>query len=144
MAACNLSISFSALSADINRPWLHSELFSDTKLEVDGFKISPGPVRIHEMIKNGEVEESHQPSQFPAYPTSFIIAANTAIEFTGETKAIEEFWRSGGEKLGYGPWSVKSGESLAVDSTVTGCKISFGTLQVIGWISQIIPALPRV
>ncbi|KAF4444164.1 hypothetical protein F53441_11222 [Fusarium austroafricanum] len=144
MAACDVKISFSALVVGIKRPWMYSELFSDPDLEVaEGVKISPGPVRIQEMIEKGDGEDIHQPSLFPAYPTAFIITANTTIEFMGPTKAIQVFWRSGGEKLDYGPWSVKAGESLGVEPTATGCTISFGTPQVICWVSQIIPALPR-
>ncbi len=30
-----------------------------------------------------------------------------------------------------------------MQSTATGCKLSFGAPQIIGWVSQILPALPR-
>ncbi|KAF5637867.1 hypothetical protein F52700_4569 [Fusarium sp. NRRL 52700] len=101
MASCDVVISLSALVVDIYRPWLHSELFSNTDLDAPrGVKVSPGPSRIHEMIKDQEDEQSGEWA-FPAYPTSFIIAADTTIEFIGETRAIEEFWRVGGEVVGF-------------------------------------------
>ncbi|KAG5786827.1 hypothetical protein H9Q69_014099 [Fusarium xylarioides] len=146
MASCDVSISFSALIVDIHRPWLHSELFSDTDLEVQrGVKVSPGPSRIHEMMKDREDEKSSEWA-FPAYPTSFVIAADTMVEFKGEAKAIEEFWRAGGEVVGYGPWSVSgsaAAEQARFESTSTGCKISFGVPQIIGWANQTVPSMPR-
>lgn len=146
MGSCDISISFSTLVVIISRPWLHSELFSDIDLDIQrGVKISPGPSRIHEMIKDGEDEKSGEWA-FPAYPTSFIIAAGTTIEFKGEAKAIEEFWKGGSEVVGYGPWSVSGSAAAAqtrVESTSTGCKISLGAPQIIGWVNQTVPSLPR-
>lgn len=155
MAACDVSISFSALVVNINRPWLYGELFSDVDLDVaDKVKLSPGPLRLQQMIKEQRVDDIASWSQFPAYPTSFIVASDTTIEFRGATKHIEEHFdshsNSGGASVGYGPWSVSSSfhesateQSMQVHSTATGCKISFGAPQVIAWISQILPPLPR-
>ncbi|KAM6513149.1 hypothetical protein FALCPG4_015616 [Fusarium falciforme] len=155
MAACDVSVSFSALVVNINRPWLYGELFSDVDLEVaEGVKLSPGPLLLQQMIKDQKAEDIAMWSQFPAYPTSFIVAADTTIEFRGATKHIEEHFdshsNSGGASVGYGPWSVTSTfhesateQSMQVHSTATGCKISFGAPQVIAWVSQILPRLPR-
>ncbi|KAF4422131.1 hypothetical protein FACUT_10740 [Fusarium acutatum] len=134
LASCDVSISFSALVVIIDRPWLHSELFRDIDLEVQrGVKVSPGSSRIHEMIQDREHENSGEWA-FPAYPTSFIIAADTTIEFEGEAKVIEEFWKAGSEVVGYGPWSVSgsaAAEQTRVESTSTGCKISLRLLMAI-------------
>lgn len=155
MAACDVSVSFSALAVNIDRPWLYGELFSDVDIDVaDGVKLSPGPLRLHQMIKDQKVEEIAMWGQFPAYPTSFIVATDTTIEFSGTTRHIEEYFdshrNSGGASVGYGPWSVSRNshesdteQSVQVHSTATGCKISFGAPQVIAWVSQILPPLPR-
>ena len=155
MAACDVSISFSALVVNIRRPWLYGELFSDVDLEVANDKrLSPGPILLNKMIQEQKVEDIAMWSQFPAYPTSFIVAADTTIEFTGATKHIEDHFdthsNSGGASVGYGPWSVSSSshesateQSMQVHSTATGCKITFGAPQVIAWVSQILPPLPR-
>lgn len=34
MAACDVSVSFSALVVNIGRPWLYGELFADSELDV--------------------------------------------------------------------------------------------------------------
>ena len=154
MATCDISVSFSALVVNINRPWLYGELFSDVDLEVaDDVKLSPGPLRLHNMIKNQTITEIDMYSQFPAYPTSFIVAADTTIEFNGSTQHIEEHFsshsNSGDVSVGWGPWSVSSSfheaasqQSVQMHSTATGCKITFGAPQVIAWVSQILPPLP--
>jgi hypothetical protein len=67
MAACDVNVSFSALVVNINRPWLYGELFSDVDLEVaDGMKLSPGPLKLHQMIKGQKVEVIALWNQFPA------------------------------------------------------------------------------
>ncbi|EPE25356.1 hypothetical protein GLAREA_01268 [Glarea lozoyensis ATCC 20868] len=155
MAACDVSVSFSALVVNINRPWLYGELFSDIGLELaDGVKSSPGPLALQKMIDGQATGDLAMYSQFPAYPTSFIVAADTTIEFTGSTKHIEQQFdshsNSGGVSVGYGPWSVSSSfheaassQRMQVHSTATGCKLCFGAPQVVGWVSQILPSLPR-
>ena len=155
MATCDVSVSFSALVVNINRPWLYDEIFSDVDLEVaDDVKLSPGPLKLHQMIKDQSAEDDTLGSQFPAYPTSFIVAADTIIEFRGSTKHIEDFFalqsNAGEGTVGYGPWSGSNSShesatepSMQVHSTATGCKVSFGALQIIAWVSQILPPLPR-
>ena len=53
MATCDVSVSFSALAVNINRPWLYGELFSDVDLEVpENVTLSPGPLSLKKMIKD--------------------------------------------------------------------------------------------
>ncbi|KAH8678320.1 hypothetical protein BX600DRAFT_532153 [Xylariales sp. PMI_506] len=160
MAACDVSISFSALVVNIDRPWLYGELFTDFDLEVAaGVELSPGPMKLRQIIEGQNAGEMNRYTSFPAYPTSFIVAADTTIEltieqFNGSTQHIEQHFSShsnaGSASVGYGPWSVSSNfhesaskQSMQVHTTATGCKLSFGAPQVIGWVSQILPALPR-
>ncbi|PMD17156.1 hypothetical protein NA56DRAFT_708036 [Hyaloscypha hepaticicola] len=146
---------FSALVVNINRPWLYGELFQDIDLEVaEGVKISPGPLALHRLIEAQDNNTINQYDQFSAYPTSFIVAADTNIEFSGSTKHIQEHFDShsnaGSTSVGRGPWSasssfyeVGSSSDLQMHTTATGCKLTFGSSQVIAWVSQILPALPR-
>ena len=155
MAACEISVSFSAMVVNINRPWLYGELFSDIDLELaEGARLSPGPLKMHQMIKDQNVNEMNNYSQFPAYPTAFIVAADTTIEFKGSTKHIEEKFdshsNSASASVGFGPWHADasfheqaSKSSMQMHTTATGCKLMFGAPQVIAWASQILPALPR-
>ncbi|CZR40513.1 uncharacterized protein FPRO_05413 [Fusarium proliferatum ET1] len=87
--------------------------FCGVNIEVaKGVNLSPGPILLQKMIKEQNAADIAICSQFPAYPTSFIVAADTTIKFTGATKHIEEHFdsysNSGGASVGYGPWSVSS------------------------------------
>ena len=155
MATCDVSVSFSALVVNINRPWLYGELFSDVDIEVAAnVQLSPGPLQLQTMIRTQDVDKINAYSQFPAYLTSVIVAADTTAEFSGSTQHIEQHFDShsnaGDLSVGYGPWSVqggfyedKSSASVQVHKSATGCKLSFGAPQIIAWVSEILPALPR-
>lgn len=150
-------ISFQALVVNIRRPWLYAELFSDSELDTaSGINLSPGPGQIQQWMAKPNDSKSNlaKYNMFPAFPTSFVIAANTTIEFHGNTQHIEQHMssqsNSGGVSVGYGPWSVNSSfhqssshQSFSMQATSTGCKLSFNSPQIIGWVSQILPALPR-
>lgn len=75
-------------------------------------------------------------------------------QFHGNTEHIEKHFsaqsNAGSANIGWGPFSVNSSfkqssnkQSFQVQSTATGCRLSFGAPQNIGWVSQILPALPR-
>ena len=97
MAKCDVSINFDALVVNVGRPWLYAELFNDFELDVaDHIKLSPGAVQLKQlMLKQvpstisltdpGKADQSilselAQYNSFPAFPTSFLIAANTVLE----------------------------------------------------------------
>ncbi|KAI1192407.1 hypothetical protein F5X97DRAFT_317457 [Nemania serpens] len=171
MASCDVSVSFDALVVNINRPWLYAELFNDYELDVaDNIMLSPGAERLKNLmagqaanIQGGVDVGSANPSAlrelaqyntFPSYPTSFVVAANTTLEFRGNTQHIEDHFssenNSGSMSVGWGPFSVSSSfnqsssqQDHQMHVTATGCKIMFAAPQVIGWVSQILPALPR-
>jgi hypothetical protein len=107
MASCDVSVTFDALVVNIGRPWLYAELFNDFELDVaDNIYLSPGAQDLHRLMaaqslestdpkdvakgNSAVVNELAQYNSFPAFPTSFIVAANTTIEvsrrnpFTGE------------------------------------------------------------
>lgn len=96
MASCDVSLTFDALVVNIERPWLYGELFNDYELDVaDDILLSPGAQELHNLMKK-QVPSSESPADvaaaedyrsqlaqynsFPAYPTSFIVAANTIVE----------------------------------------------------------------
>lgn len=115
MQNCDVTISYEAMVVNIERPWLYGELFNDSELTVaDNIKLSPGPKRMQEWLKDVSNSDTRKDtsdfSMFPAYPTAFIIAANTIIEFTGKTSHIETHFsqhsNSGSMSVGYGPFSM--------------------------------------
>ena len=86
MANCDVSISYSALVVNIDRPWLYAELFDDYELDVPtNAKLSPGPQDMHDWMKKQAndptfVSNLSQYNTFPAFPTAFIVAADTVLE----------------------------------------------------------------
>lgn len=157
MSSCDVNISFQALVVNIRRPWLFAELFSDSELDTaTGINLSPGPESIQNWIATPKdsISKLAKYNMFPAFPTSFVIAANTTVEFHGNTQHIEQHMssqsNSGNVSVGYGPWSVNSSfhqssshQNFSMQATSTGCKLSFTSPKIIGWVSQILPALPR-
>ena len=78
----------------------------------------------------------------------------TTKQFHGSTNHIEQYFHEHANKgslsVGYGPFYVSSSfsekassKSFQMQSTATGCRLSFGAPQIIAWVSQILPALPR-
>ncbi|KAF9646801.1 hypothetical protein BDM02DRAFT_2887822 [Thelephora ganbajun] len=169
MANSSIKVNFECMRVDIQRPWLRGELFYDDDLKpAPGNFISPGPITLASLMdpesyslpdlqqrKNTELELQMY-DLFPMYPTSFLLAANVVLEITGETVDIQSHFQrsssSGGSNVGWGPFTIAGGKwsnastsaSSTCEATATGCKITIKSPQIIGWVSQIVPALPRL
>ncbi|KAF9642626.1 hypothetical protein BDM02DRAFT_3124358 [Thelephora ganbajun] len=168
MANSSVKVSFECMRVDIARGWLRGELFYDDGLKVlkDNY-ISPGPNILSKLMDPGKeyvADEDEKLSReqllqryemFPMYPTSFILAANVVLEITGETSDIQSHFAtsttSAGSYIGFGPFSIggsysstSTSASSTCEATANGCKITIKSPQIIGWVSQIVPALPRV
>ncbi|KAF9647947.1 hypothetical protein BDM02DRAFT_3187569 [Thelephora ganbajun] len=151
MANASVKVSFECMRVDITRSWLRGELFYDDGLKVlkDDY-VSPGPDVLSKLI---DPEKDYVPDEDEKL-TPFILAANVVFEITGETSDIQSHFStstSAGTYLGYGPFSIggsysntSTSASSTCEATANGCKITIKSPQVIGWVSQIVPALPRV
>lgn len=160
MSNCSISLGFSVMVVNIDRPWLYAELFNDYEIDIaSDARLSPGPERLHQWM-DAQRKDSESLSSlamynvFPAFPTSFIVACNTEVEFVGDTTAIEQHFRSvsnsASASVGWGPFSASasfhsqsSSSDFRMETTATGYKITFAAPQIIAWVSQILPALPR-
>ncbi|GLB44721.1 hypothetical protein LshimejAT787_1800580 [Lyophyllum shimeji] len=164
MAKNSCRVSFECMRVDIARSWLRSELFYDADLTVGpGEFISPGfntLVELMESKKDDSVErELQRYSTFPMYPVAFLLAANVVLEISGETTAIQTHFQEESygvsTQMSYGPfgWGGKvnasyssnnSSSQATCEATADGCRITIKSPQIIGWISQLVPALPRL
>lgn len=111
MSECSVDGSFSAMLVTIRQPWLHADLFQDFDIDTsDDVKLSPGAAQIKNWIEKGDnetgVNKLTDYGKFPAYPTSFIVAADTVLEL----KSTES----------------KSREMMLALSTDSSVKASFG------------------
>ncbi|KAG8846737.1 hypothetical protein FRB91_000505 [Serendipita sp. 411] len=170
MAQLSTKISFDVMRVDITRPWLRAELFYDSSFETAADeKISPGPALLSMMMDPvGYGPKTTDPVSvlfrekalkdyqlFPFYNTSFLLAANIVIELKGETSDITAHFHSeqnsASISVGYGPFSMSgsyssssSNQDTSCVTTSEGCRITTKSPQIIGWISQMMPALPRI
>jgi hypothetical protein len=154
-ANCNVDISFEALLVTIDRPWLHGELFADMELNVaPSVALSPGPDELKKAIDRKDHKALQQFAYFPSYPTAFIIASNVELEFRGDTTHLEDAVESSSFdanlKVGYGPFSLsashkqeKSSSKTKMETTAVGTKIKLEAPSIIGWVTTLLPALPR-
>ncbi|KAK3998231.1 hypothetical protein QBC44DRAFT_363760 [Cladorrhinum sp. PSN332] len=154
-ANCNVDISFEALLVTINRAWLHGELFADQELNVaPDVKLSPGWNELKAAIETKDSNELAKYAYFPSYPTAFIVASNVELEFRGDTTHLEEAIESSSFnsnlKVGYGPFSLsashkrdKSSAKTKMETTATGTRISLEAPAIIGWVTTLLPQLPR-
>ncbi|CAG1965212.1 unnamed protein product [Fusarium graminearum] len=152
---CAVDIKFEALLVTIDRAWLHGELFSDPELNTgDDVKLSPGALDLHKLIDQKNDKALANYPYFPSYPTAFIVASNVELEFRGDTSSLEEAVESSHTdaqvKVGYGPFSLsgshsqdKSSAKTKMETTATGTRITLEAPAIIGWVSQLVPQLPR-
>ncbi|KAK3370914.1 hypothetical protein B0T24DRAFT_721162 [Lasiosphaeria ovina] len=101
--------------AEIERPWLHAELFADAELDSGRFDIEPGEARPEQMYENEEVPAGYYK------------------QFCRDTSALESdvsaSSTSANVSVCYGPCAVsashrqsKSNSKTKMQSTATGCK----------------------
>ncbi|KAK0706084.1 hypothetical protein B0T26DRAFT_755616 [Lasiosphaeria miniovina] len=153
MANLDVEMTMDCMVVEIERPWLHAELFADAELDSGRFDISPGEARLKQMYENEEVPAGYY-QQFSSYPTAFVVAADVELSFSGDTSALESAVSasstSANVSVGYGPFAVsasrsqsKSNSKTKMQSTATGCKISIQAPQIVGWVQTLLPQLPR-
>ncbi|CUA67527.1 Helicase with zinc finger domain 2 [Rhizoctonia solani] len=159
----SVKVSFECMRVNITRSWLRPELFYDMDLVPGpGVKISPGFGRLNKLINNtakgsqAEIEkEMDEYSTFSYYPTAFIVACNVVLEISGSTLNLQTYMHSSetsvSASIGYGPFSINgsynnssSGAGSSCTTTASGCCIEIKSPQIIGWVSEMVPALPRL
>ncbi|KFZ15398.1 hypothetical protein V501_02726 [Pseudogymnoascus sp. VKM F-4519 (FW-2642)] len=153
MSNLSVEIQMDCMVVEIDRPWLHADLFSDAKLDSGPFEISPGEAELKGLYNENKVPKPvHQ--QFSSFPSAFVITADIELSFSGDTthleSAVEASSTSANVSVGYGPFSVsashsqsKSSSKTKMESTATGCKISVQSPQIVAWVQTLLPALPR-
>ncbi|KAH8145973.1 uncharacterized protein LAJ45_09895 [Morchella importuna] len=136
---------------------LHSELFHGYEIDApQTTKLSPGAPKIQSLLAARNDEALAEYGLFPTYPTAFIVAANTEIEIACGEAHADEFMKASASNTNmavrYGPWGAKASANLKtensssnsrMEATATGMKLSFQAPQIIGWVSEILPQLPR-
>ncbi|KAL7969017.1 hypothetical protein HDV63DRAFT_74116 [Trichoderma sp. SZMC 28014] len=150
-----VEVSMDCMVVDIERPWLHAELFADHQLDAaPGFTISPGREVLRDAVEQDLPVEISQ-AQFCGYPNAFIVASNVELDFHGNTawlkSSLEASATEARASIGWGPFvlgsssckSSKSGSKSRIQSTEAGVRVSLQTPQIIAWTQELLPALPK-
>ncbi|KIK63174.1 hypothetical protein GYMLUDRAFT_72397 [Collybiopsis luxurians FD-317 M1] len=166
----SVKVSFECMRVDITRPWLRTELFYDEDLVLGPSSphISPGFGKLNALLEGtwkseddstSVEEELARYSLFPMIPTAFLVACNVVLEISGSTSKLQTMFNTASSStsaslsVGFGPFSASASASYShskteasskCESTASGCRISIQSPQIIGWISEMIPALPRL
>ena len=140
MSADKLKLSAKLGLVRIYRPWLNELIFRMNGWFVDNFNQNG--------ISNGQLK-GNEHSALPLIPTAFVIGRNIAIEadFTTEDKTHVEKAISGSASVGWGPFRVSGNYSHSSSkdtfkSTFDGGTLQIPGIQVLGWVSEIVPASP--
>ncbi|PTB62270.1 hypothetical protein BBK36DRAFT_1163305 [Trichoderma citrinoviride] len=153
MSNLDVEISMSCMVVEIERPWLHAELFADAELDSGNFKVSPGEDALKKAFEQEQTLDGEY-QQFSSFPTAFVVAADVELSFSGDTtkleSAVSASSTSANLSVGYGPFAVsgshnssKSKSRTKMESTATGCKISVQAPQIVGWVQTLLPQLPK-
>lgn len=154
MANLDVEVSMDCMLVEIGRPWLHAELFSDHELDTtEGFPLSPGPEKLHDLVEANKAIPAPY-TEFPSYPTAFVVGCNVELEFSGDTthleSAIESSSTEANLSVGYGPFAIsgshkqsQSSSKTKAESTATGMRIKLQAPQIIGWVHELLPELPK-
>ncbi|KAJ7023568.1 hypothetical protein C8F04DRAFT_1304770 [Mycena alexandri] len=171
LANTAVKISFECMRVDIGRVWLRPELFYDEDLVLgpSGPHLSPGFSKLAALLEGtwkSEADAGQQPkdelsrySTFPMFPTAFLVGCNVGLEISGSTSKLQTMFNTSSSStsaslsVGYGPFSASASGSYSksktegsskCETTASGCRITIKSPQIIGWISQMVPALPRL
>lgn len=147
--ASNLEIDFEYSIADIKRPWLDSSLLNLPNWFIKGDYnkncISDGTMG--QQLKDRTTESAFLPSVV----TSFILVRNVRIRWAEMERNYAEVQKSfsAGGAVGIGPF-VASGRYSSrnkernFSSDITSEGLSINGVQLVGYVSEILPASPRL
>lgn len=142
MDADDLTLSAKIAVVRIVRPWLHEFLF-----RMNGWSMTGVPVN---GISNGALK-GNESGLLPLIPTAFVVARDVSItaNFSSQDKTHIESSMSGSTRVGWGPFSVGGSYSHSEShdtfkSTFDGGTLKVPGMQILAWISEIVPASPPV
>ena len=138
------SVEISAKIAKVNimRPWFSESIFGLGHWSNNAF--DPGE------ISNGKIDSTNANSAIPMYPVAFIVAKDITIKAGFSHEEEEHMKKSikGSASVGYGPFTIggnygHGSSEDKVDSDVQNGEIRVHGMQIIGWVSRLIPYSPK-
>lgn len=136
----DIKVEFKLGRIEIRRPWLNSSIFTLSGWNVPGRSVGG--------YSNGKVDESNK-GAFPLLPTAFIVARDIRISAKWGTTDYSRAQSSTSASAGvsWGPFTLsgtyKSGQtSVTFKSDFDGVTITVPGIQIIGWLSAVVPSSP--
>lgn len=140
----SVEISAEIAKVDIQRQW-----FNDAFFRINGWYNNYVPTV--GSISNGKMDSTNKNNKIPMYPVSFIVARNIKIkaDFSDEDKTFLSQNVDAKSSIGIGPFSISGGYSHgnqdeSFESAIAGGEITVPGMQIIGWVSRLIPISPQV
>jgi len=139
----SLEIRAKIAKVDIKRPW-----FSESIFRLGDWYTN---MKNKDEISNGQVNSSNKDNYIPMYPVAFIVARDIIIkaDFSHEDEEHITQSTSSSASVGYGPFSIggnygygKTEDSF--NSDYQNGEIRVPGMQIIGWVSRVIPASPKM
>jgi len=139
----DIQISFSYKLVTIRRPWLTFSLFG-----LPGWDMS-------NMYKKGSIsngsKQNQLASKMPLLPTSFVVVKGVVIKakWSQQDRDFIKKQTSAGGGFGIGPFTISgsyahSSTKETFTSSIAGDSIIIPGVQIIGWISQVVPYSPTL
>lgn len=135
----NMRISFRLARIEIRRRWMNPSIYS-----LQGWSVAG---RAAGAYSNGQHENN--PGVFPLLPTSFIVARDIQISASWGSSDLHQASRStsASASVGWGPFSLSgsyrnSSSTRTYHSSFDGTTITVPGIQVVGWISAVLPLSP--
>lgn len=142
-----LHIKFRYAIIDIERPWLNTVLLNMGNWFLNGFPKNA--------VSNGQINQQkpleNEAFWLPSIPTQLIVLKDLHIKTNhseGQFDAMRKQTKAGGS-FGWGPFTIgghygKSESQQTFDFSADGEGLHVEGVQIIGWISQVLPAAPKV
>ncbi|WP_166924281.1 hypothetical protein [Flavobacterium poyangense] len=138
------TVEISAKIAKVNilRPWFSESLFRLGSWSTNMLKSGE--------ISNGKIDSTNASNYIPMYPVAFIVAKDISIKAAfshEEEEHIKESMKTSAS-VGWGPISVSGSYGYGhsedkFDSNFQNGEITVPGMQIIGWVSKVIPFSPK-
>ncbi len=127
-------ISFQALRVDLLRPWLAFELF-----QTQGWRLEGQPAGL---ISTGGVDQNT--GILPLIATGLLVGINLSItaNWAPSDQKVLRSLSSAAAPVSLGPFALFAGVRSPIPSLVDDETVRAPVLQVIGWISKVVPLAP--
>ena len=129
------SIQFQALRVTLVRPWLMFQVF-----KIGGWYLKEQPPGLY---SSGRADENS--GIMPLLTVGLVVGINFEVsgDWKGHYLSVMQQVRTGSDAVSFGPFALTGGVGASFSAVVQGGTVSSDALQVVGWISSLVPLTPK-